>query len=76
MSVKTPDSQVGGTTASLEICVILVQLSNAYSPIALTLSPICTFLQVGAFAKARYLLVVHYWEWLQKSESYNRCIYY
>ena len=25
MSVKTPDSQVGGTTASLEICVILVQ---------------------------------------------------
>ena len=43
MSVKTPDSQVGGTTASLEISVILVQLSNAYSPIALTLSPICTF---------------------------------
>ena len=25
MSVKIPDSQVGGTTASLEICVILVQ---------------------------------------------------
>ena len=39
MSVKTPDSQVGGTTASLEICVILVQLSNTYSPIALTLFP-------------------------------------
>ena len=37
MSVKTPDSQVGGTTASLEICVILVQFLNAYSPIALTL---------------------------------------
>ena len=29
MSVKTPDSQVGGTTASLEICVILVHLLNA-----------------------------------------------
>ena len=52
MSVKTPDSQVGGTTASLEICVILVQLSNAYSPIALTLSPDMYFLQVGAFAKS------------------------
>lgn len=35
--------QVGGTTASLEICVILVQYLNAYSPIALTLFPIYTF---------------------------------
>ena len=43
MSVKTPDSQVGGTTASLEICVTLVQLLNASFPIALTLFPICTF---------------------------------
>ena len=43
MSVKTPDSQVGGTTASLEICVILIQELNASSPIALTLFPICTF---------------------------------
>ena len=43
MLVKTPNSQVGGTTDSLEICVILVQLLNAYSPIALTLSPIYTF---------------------------------
>ena len=34
MSVKTPRSQVGGTTASLEICVILVQSSNACFPIA------------------------------------------
>ena len=29
MSVKTPNLQVGGTTASLEICVILVQFSNS-----------------------------------------------
>ena len=43
MSSKTFDSQVGGTTASLEICVILVQLLNAAIPIVLTLFPIFTF---------------------------------
>ena len=58
MSVKTPDSQVGGTTASLEICVILVQLSNAYSPIALTLSPICTFCRLVHPLKASLPIVV------------------
>ena len=55
---KTPDSQVGGTTASLEICVILVQLSNAYSPIALTLSPICTFCRLVHPLKASPPIVV------------------
>ena len=34
MLAKTSKKQVGGTTVSLEICVILVQLLNAYSPIA------------------------------------------
>ena len=58
MSVKTPDSQVGGTTASLEICVILVQLSNVYSPIALTLSPICTFCRLVHPLKASPPIVV------------------
>ena len=58
MSVKTPDSQVGVTTASLEICVILVQLSNAYSPIALTLSPICTFCRLVHSLKASLPIVV------------------
>ena len=58
MSVKTPDSQVGGTTASLDICVILVQLSNAYSPIALTLSPICTFCRLVQCLKASLPIVV------------------
>ena len=43
MSSKTFDSQVGGTTVSLEICVILVQLLNAAIPIVLTLFPIFTF---------------------------------
>ena len=37
MSSKTFDSQIGGTTASLEICVILVHLKNARIPIFLTL---------------------------------------
>ena len=43
MLAKTYNPQVGGTTASLEICVILVHWSNAYSPIVLTLFPIFTF---------------------------------
>ena len=58
MSVKTPDSQVGGTTASLEICVILVQLSNAYSPIVLTLFPIYTFCRLVHPLKASLPIVV------------------
>ena len=58
MSVKTPDSQVGGTTASLEICVILVQLSNAFSPIALTLFPIFTFFRLVHPLKASLPIVV------------------
>ena len=43
MSLKTSDPQIGGTTASLEICVILVQFLNADIPIVLTLFPIFTF---------------------------------
>ena len=43
MPSKTYESQVGGSTASLEICVILVQLLNADIPIVLTLFPIFTF---------------------------------
>lgn len=58
MSVKTPDSQVGGTTASLEICVILVQLLNAYFPIVLTLFPIFTFCRLVQRLKARPPIVV------------------
>ena len=53
MSVKTPDSQVGGTTASLEICVTLVQLLKAYSPIALILFPIYTFCRLVQPLKAK-----------------------
>ena len=55
---KTFNPQVGGTTASLEICVILVQLLNAYSPIALTLSPICTFCRLVQLLKADRSIVV------------------
>lgn len=46
MPSKTNNPQVGGTTASLEICVILVQLLNAFFPIALTLFPIFTFFRL------------------------------
>ena len=52
MSSKTFDSQVGGTTASLEICVILVQLLNAAIPIVLTLFPIFTFCRLVHLLKA------------------------
>ena len=58
MSVKTPDSQVGGTTASLEICVTLVQLLNASSPIVLTLFPIYTFCRLVHPLKASLPIVV------------------
>ena len=58
MSVKTPDSQVGGTTASLEICVILVHLLNANSPIVLTLFPIFTFCRLVQSLKASLPIVV------------------
>ena len=33
MPSKTFDSQIGGTTASLEICAILIQSENASCPI-------------------------------------------
>ena len=55
---KTPDSQVGGTTASLEICVILVHLLNANSPIVLTLFPIFTFCRLVQSLKANAPIVV------------------
>ena len=58
MSVKTPDSQVGGTTASLEICVILVHLLNANSPIVLTLFPIFTFCRLVHSLKACHPMYV------------------
>ena len=55
---KTPDSQVGGTTASLEICVILVHLLNANSPIVLTLFPIFTFCRLVQSLKASLPILV------------------
>lgn len=58
MQKKTPDSQVGGTTASLEICVTLVQLLNASSPIVLTLFPIYTFCRLVHPLKASLPIVV------------------
>ena len=58
MSAKILDSQVGGTTASLEICVILVQLLNAAIPIVLTLFPILTFCRLVHSLKAYHPIVV------------------
>ena len=58
MPAKTPGPQVGGTTASLEICVILIQGLNAYPPIPLTLSPICTFCRLVHLLKASPPIVV------------------
>ena len=52
MPLKTSESQIGGTTASLEICVILVQLLNANVPIVLTLFPIFTFCRLVQALKA------------------------
>ena len=58
MLAKTFNPQVGGTTASLEICVILVQFSNADTPIVLTLFPICTFCRLVHPLKASLPIVV------------------
>ena len=58
MQSKTFGSQVGGTTASLEICVILVQFSNAYFPIVLTLFPIFTFCRLVQPLKAYPLIIL------------------
>ena len=58
MSSKTFDSQIGGTTASLEICVILVQFSNADVSIVLTLFPIFTFCRLVHSLKASLPIVV------------------
>ena len=55
---KTFNSQVGGTTASLEICVILVQLLNADVLIVLTLFPIFTFCRLVQSLKASSSIVV------------------
>ena len=55
---KTSKTQVGGTTASLEICVTLVQLLNANSPIVLTLFPIYTFCRLVHPLKASIPIVV------------------
>jgi len=58
MPSKTNISQVGGTTASLEICVILVQFLNAYISIVLTLFPIFTFCRLVHPLKAPSPIVV------------------
>ena len=58
MPSKTPDSQVGGTTASLEICVILVQFLNADVSTVLTLFPIFTFCRLVHSLKASLPIVV------------------
>ena len=50
--------QVGGTTASLETCVILIQSENASCPIALTLFPIFTFCRRVHLLKASLPIVV------------------
>ena len=57
-SLKTLYLQVGGTAASLEICVILVQFSNAAIPIVLTLFPIFTFCRLVQSLKANAPIVV------------------
>ena len=58
MSAKTNNPQVGGTTASLEICVILVQLLNADVLIVLTLFPIYTFCRLVHPIKVSLYIVV------------------
>ena len=58
MSSKTFDSQIGGTTASLEICVILVQFANANIPIFLTLFGMVTEVSAKQAAKAPSPIVV------------------
>ena len=58
MLAKTFNPQVGGTTASLEICVILLQLLNACSPIALTLLGMVTEVRELQSLKAYHPIVV------------------
>ena len=58
MPSKASESQVGGTTASLEICVILVQLLNADISIILTLFPIFTFCRLVQSLKASSSIAV------------------
>ena len=58
MSSKTFDSQIGGTTASLEICVILVHLKNARIPIFLTLFGMVTEARDTQREKALALIFV------------------
>ena len=58
MQLKTLISQVGGTTASLEICVILLHSPNAYESIVLTLFPIFTFCRLVQALKASLPILV------------------
>ena len=50
VSAKTFGPQIGGTTASLEICVILIQPEKARSPISVTLFGMVT--EVSALQRA------------------------
>ena len=58
MPSKTYNLQVGGTTASLEICVILVHLKNAKFPIFLTLFGMVTEVRDTQREKALPLIFV------------------
>ena len=58
MSAKTFGPQIGGTTASLEICVILVQFANAIIPIFLTLFGMVTEVSALQLLKACIPIVV------------------
>ena len=51
MREKAYNPQVGGTTASLEICVILVQCSNADVPIVVTLFGMVTEVSALQYVK-------------------------
>ena len=52
MLAKTSNSQVGGTTASLEICAILIQSENASCPILCNPLPKVKFFRLRQPEKA------------------------
>ena len=52
MPSKTFDSQIGGTTASLEICVILIQPENASRPILCNPLPKVRIFRLRQYEKA------------------------
>ena len=58
MSLRAFMPQVGGTTASLDICVILIQSEKARSPISVTLFGMVTEVSALQPAKARFLIFV------------------